>query len=266
MNRRDIPRHLRTAVLTAMLIGLSSPAWPLFSDDEARRAILDLRARHEALSVRLTELDRQLQNLSQGQLQLLNENERLKAEIARLRGLIEETGHSAVTGRNQQRDLYTDLDRRIRQLEPVIVTIDGQPFKVSTAEKTQFEDMRESLKTGDFRKAATSALGFELAYPGSPLAAQALLLRGTALYAEKNYAGVIEARLEFLSRYPSHPSRGQVMLNLAASQQESGDLQGARGTLDQLLRIVPSGPVANEASDRLKTLPRPKPAGKPPAK
>ena len=265
--RHRTPGHLWPALaLAAALGGLAAPSWALFSDDEARRAILDLRARHEALSTRLGELERQVQSLGQGQLQLLNENERLKSELARLRGLVEETGHAAATGKSQQRDLYTDLDRRLRQLEPVTVTVDGSPFKVSQEEKSRFEELRESLRAGDFRKTATLAQSFELTYPGSPLAIHALLLRGTALYAEKNYRQSISAREEFLSRYPNHPTRGQVMLNLAASQAESGDPAAARSTLETLLRAQPDGPVASEARDRLKVLPKPKQTTKPAAK
>lgn len=265
--RRYTPRHLWPALaLAGALGGLAAPAWALFSDDEARRAILDLRARHEALSARLGELERQVQSLAQGQLQLLNENERLKVELARLRGLVEETGHAAATGKNQQRDLYTDLDRRLRQLEPVTLTVDGSPFKVSSEEKSRFDELREALRSGDFRKTATLAMNFEMTYPGSPLAIHALLLRGTALYAEKNYKQAIAARQEFLARYPSHPTRGQVMLNLAASQAESGDPAAARATLETLLEIQADGPVASEARDRLRVLPKPKPAAKPAAK
>ena len=87
----------------AIFISLSTFAGPtlaLFSDDEARRAIIDLRVRVESLSSTIDEMDKRLQSSAQGQLQLLNENERLRQDIARLRGLVEETGRLASTGKN----------------------------------------------------------------------------------------------------------------------------------------------------------------------
>lgn len=118
---------------------LTGPAAAIFSDDEARRAIIDLRTRLETLESRLTdriaELERNLQASSRTQLQLLNENERLRSEVARLRGTVEEANQNLNTGKSQQKDLYGDLDQRLKQIEPVLVTIDKTSIEVSRGEK-----------------------------------------------------------------------------------------------------------------------------------
>jgi len=239
----------------AMAIAGASSA--MFSDDEARRAILDLRARVEAANARIDDLQKQLQNASQGQLQMLNENERLRAELARLRGQLEETGRLATTGKSQQKDLYLDLDQRLKQLEPVTVDINGTTHRVSPAEKTRFDEVQESLKAGDFKKAAALANRFLLQFPGSSLGPRVLLTKGTALYADKNYKAAIAARETFIDRYPGHPEVPQATLNLAASQAESGNTSAARTTLQSLIKEFPDSPAAAEAKDRLKTLGKP---------
>ncbi len=282
------PSRGKTSLLTRLVLFsvcflLANSAWALFSDDEARRAILDLRARVEALNTRITELDQRIQSSVQGQLELLNENERLRSELAKLRGKLEETGRATVTGKDQQRDLFTDLDQRLKKieqqralftdfdqrlknLEPVALQLNGATLLVSPAEEKKFQDMQALLKAGDFPKAAQSAAEFERLFPASALGPRVLFDRGTALYAAKDYAKAITARQEFIAKYPGHPNKPQAILNLAASQAEAGTRITARTTLLNLIRDYPNSDVIPEAKSRLKELPQggtPPPAATP---
>ncbi len=251
-------------------LGVSSLAQAsLFADDEARRALIDLRVQVEALSTKITDLERRLQSATQGQLNLLNENERLRAELASLRGQIEEANKVVTTGKSQQKDLYTDLDQRLRQIEPVALTIEGITYRVSPDEKSRFDELRELLRTGDFKKSIAATLAFEQSFPQSMLSPHVLLIKGTALYADKDYKGSIAARQDFIERYPNHPGRPQATLNMAASQAESGNPNTARGILEGLIKAYPNSPAAAEAKERLKALPKaaaPAPAKAPPPK
>ncbi len=251
---------LSSAAIFISAIALSSPAFALFSDDEARRAILDLRAKVEALTVRVTELEQQLQTSTQSRIQLLNESEQLRAELARLRGKVEETAQVATTGRSQQKDLYGDLDQRLRVLEPTELELDGVRYRVSPAEKERFEAIRDLIRKGDFKGAVSAANTYQQAFPVSSIAAYVLLDKGTALYADKNYKASIAARQDFLQKYPDHPARPQATLNLAASQAESGNPNTARNILQSLIKSYPNSPAAAEARDRLKALQKPAPA------
>lgn len=264
----SVPRAAIFFSLTGLLITPQLLRAQIFADDEARRAIIDLRARVETMAGKLSQTERQLQTASENQIHLLNENERLSAEVARLRGQIEEINRSQTTGKDQQKDLYIDLDKRLRAIEPESFNVDGTTYRVSTEEKTRFEEIRNLLKGGNFKKAAEIAETFERSFPSSQLSATVLLNKGTALYAEKNYKAAIVARQEFLDKYPNHSARPQVMLNLAASQAESGDVAGARNTLGSIIKMFPNTPAANEARERLKALPKPaqSPAAKTSAK
>ncbi len=251
-----------SAAIFITAVSASAPALALFSDDEARRAILDLRAKVEALTVRITELEQQLQTSNQGRLQLLNESEQLRSELARLRGKVEETAQVATTGRSQQKDLYGDLDQRLRSLEPTEIELDGVRYRVSPTEKERFDAIRDLIRKGDFKAAVSAANTFQQAFPLSAVAAYVLLDKGTALYADKNYKASIAARQEFIQKYPDHPARPQATLNLAASQAESGNPNTARGILQGLIKSYPNSPAAAEARERLKALQ--KPAAPPP--
>ncbi len=257
-----------SAAIFFCAVSITAPAWAsLFSDDEARRAIIDLRVQVEALNKKIGDLERQLQTAGQGQLSLLNENERLRSELATLRGQIEEASKIASTGKSQQKDLYTDLDQRLRQIEPVELVVDGVTFRVRADEKARFEEIRETLRTGEFKKVGELANAFEQSFPQSSLVPLVLLNKGTALYAEKNYKASIAARQEFIERFPNHPGRPQATLNMAASQAESGNPNTARGILEGLIKTFPNSAAAAEAKERLKTLTKPAAAApKAPAK
>lgn len=251
---------------TGLLVTLQPAQAQLFADDEARRAIIDLRLRVETLTGKVTQAERQLQTASENQIHLLNENERLSTELARLRGQLEEVSRSLATGKDQQKDLYTDLDKRLRAIEPIAINVDGTAYRVNAEEKTKFDEIRELLKSGNFKKAAETAETFEQSFPNSPLIATVMLNKGTALYADQNHKAAILARQEFLDKYPNHSARPQVMLNLAASQAESGDPTAARTTLGNIVKLFPNTPVANEARERLKSLPKAAAPQSPPAK
>lgn len=252
---RGKTRPLTQLVLLSICFTLSNSAWALFSDDEARRAILDLRARVEALSTRVTELDQRLKSSVQGQLELLGENERLRSELARLRGKLEETGQATVTTKGQQKDLFTDLDQRLKKLEPVSVQVNGASLLVSPAEEKKFQETQALFKAGDFPKAAQAAAEFERLFPISELGSTVLFDRGSALYAMKDYGNAIAARQAFIAKYPNHPNKPQAILNLAANQAESGRRTLARTTLLNLIRDYPNSDVIPEAKSRLKELP-----------
>jgi TolA-binding protein len=111
-------RVVAGALLAATLAALPARA-ALFDDEEARKRI-------EATNQRLTQVQRQLEDRvaalesqlkSQGLVDLFNQIEQIKADIARLRGQIEVLTHEQGEAQKRQRDLYVDLDSRLRKLE-----------------------------------------------------------------------------------------------------------------------------------------------------
>jgi len=294
------PAHILRAVVLGLAILGTTPGWTFFSDDEARRAILDLRVKVDALTKRQEEIAAQvstlasqgqstvnrldemtprisdtevrLQGSGKGQLQLLNENEKLRTEIAALRGQIEQMLQQATQVQQSQKDFYTDLDRRLKtiepvktayteldrrlkSIEPVTIVADGQTLRVSPQEADQFLSLQDTFRGNDTKATLNAALRFEQQFPGSAVLPHVLLLRGTTLYIAKNYSEAIVARQEFLRRFPNHPGSVQAAMNLAASQAESGDIAAAKKTLQAILSNNPEPTIAAEAKLRLETLP-----------
>ena len=111
---------VRRIALTLALAALAQASHAaLFDDEEARKRIADTNARlaqvQKQLDDRIAALEGQLR--SQGLVDLFNSVEQIKSEIARLRGQVEVLTHELEQAQKRQRDLYVDLDSRVRKLE-----------------------------------------------------------------------------------------------------------------------------------------------------
>lgn len=120
MQSHVLPKSLLavTAVAMGLLLSVSAHAG-LFDDEEARKQVLQLRTQlsdtQRALDARIAELEAQARNRSI--IDLFNQVETLKAEFARLRGQIELLQNEMENTQKRQRDLYVDLDGRLRKVE-----------------------------------------------------------------------------------------------------------------------------------------------------
>jgi TolA-binding protein len=77
------------------------------------------------LSVRLDKLEAS----SRAQLELANQIELLKAEIARLRGENEVLSNDLANANKRQKDFYVDLDNRLRKIETPATSAEAPPLR-----------------------------------------------------------------------------------------------------------------------------------------
>src|SRR3954465_4267524 len=109
------------AVLLCALSGTTVQAG-MFDDDEARKQIAaekkridDVRAQQQAVDARLGKLEEAFK--SQALLDLFTQIEALKVEMNKLRGQIEVLNNNVENTSKRQRDMYLDLDTRVRRFE-----------------------------------------------------------------------------------------------------------------------------------------------------
>jgi len=255
----------------------------LFDDEEARKAIVDLRARvlavDEAAKARLAEaqaanaqtLARQnaqaaqtaqqvaafeelVQTLKRSILDLNGQIESLKGELARMRGNHEQLTRDVAEVQKRQRDLSQAADDRIAKLEPVKVTLDGQDFMAVPDEKRSFDDALAIMRTGEFDKAITAFAAFLRRHPGSGYAEAARFWSANALYGKRDYKEAVTAFRAFVTAAPRHPRAPEALLALANSQAEMKDRPGARKTIDELIKSYPQSEAAQAGKERLATL------------
>lgn len=283
MNHQRTGRWLRAgARLSALVMALAaaSAQASLFNDDEARKAIVDLRARvlamDEAAKARLAEaqaanaqaLARQnaqtaqqvaafeelVQTLRRSILDLNGQIEGLKSELARTRGNHEQLTRDVAEVQKRQRDLAQAADDRIAKLEPVKVTLDGQDFMAAPDEKRSFDDALAIMRTGDFDKAINAFAALLRRHPGSGYAEAARFWSANALYGKRDYKEAVAAFRAFVAAAPRHPRAPEALLALANSQAEMKDRPGARKTIDELMKSYPQSEAAQAGKERLATL------------
>ncbi len=230
----------------------------LFDDEEARKAILDLRQRVDAVrSLAEQGASRAADDnasLRRSLLDLQSQIELLRAEIAKLRGLNEQLSRDLAEVQRRQKDIVQGVDDRLRQFEPLKVTLDGREFIVEPAEKKDFEAALAVFRKSDFVAAQPLFIELMRRYPQSGYTTSALFWLGNAQYATRDYK---EAMINFraqLARDAEHLRASEALLSIANCQIELKDTRGARKTLEDLIKAYPQSEAAGVAKERLTRL------------
>lgn len=223
----------------------------VFDDDEARKAILDLRAQVDALQSQMNQRIQKLENAQAGQIDLANQIESMRQDIDKLRGSIEVLNNQLANLDKRQKDFYTDLDTRLRKLEPQQVTVDGKEGTVDPGEQRAFDAALNQFKGGDYKGAVSSFQAFMRQYPDSVYAASAEYWIGTGYYLQKDYKAAIAAQQTVVKNWPDSPRAADALLNIASSQNDMGDKKAAKKTLESVVANYPDSQAAGAAKERL---------------
>lgn len=240
----------------------------LFDDEEARKAILELRGRLTALEdqgkSRATELAaanaqnaqlvEQLAALRRSLLDLNNQLEALRGDISRLRGTDEQLARDLAEAQKRQKDAAQAFDDRLRKMEPVKVSLDGRDFMVDQEEKRAFDEAFGTIRNGDFDKSVALLSGFTRRYPASPYLDAARFWLGNAQYGRRDYKEAINSFRSFVAAAPDHPRAPEALLNVANSQAEMKDAKSARKTIEELMKTYPQSEAAQAGKERLASL------------
>ena len=249
---------LRSSLAALSLAAVLPAQAGLFDDEEARRAILDLRTRidqtGEAQRKRDGELTDQLNATRSGILELNATIEQLRAEIARLRGVNEQLQRDVADLQRRQKDVQQGIDDRLRRLEPQKVSVDGVEFLADTEETRLFNEALAQLRGGDFAGAATAFSGFQRRYPASGYTPSVQYWLGNALYGKRDYKEAITTFRALVGNSPEHPKTPEAMLAIANCQIELKDIKSARKTLDDLQKAYPKSEAAQAGRQRLAAL------------
>jgi tol-pal system protein YbgF len=278
-------RFMVRVLLTAGAL-FSTPAHSaLFGDDVARKGVADqskrlddfrgeVKSQTDTLSGRLNKIEEALrgtQNSQQSMLELVNQIELLKREIQSLRGQIEVVNNGVENNAKRQRDMYVDLDTRMRRIEQggtppagaaapdtAAPPAAGAPPAAATAasadETRVYEAAQQQRRIGNYKGAITSFQSFLGQYPKSPLAHRAQYWIGDCYFNLRDYKNAIASQQKLITAYPDSASAPDAMLNIGSSQSELGESANARKTMDTLVARYPGSDAAEKAKRRLATL------------
>ena len=226
----------------------------LFEDDEARRAILELRQRVDVLQQVNQRSGDDNSQVRRSLLDLQTQIETLRMEHAKLRGQNEQLLRDVADLQRRQKDIAQGVDERLRQFEPVKVTVDGLEFQADADEKRDFEAALAVFRAGKFADAKAAFAGFVRQYPRSGYLPSARFWLGNAQYAAREYKEAIGNFKMLLSEAPGHARAPEAALSIANCQIELKETRTARKTLEDLLRDYPQSEAAVAAKERLSRL------------
>jgi len=261
-----------------LLLALLAAAMPaqaqLFGgDDQARRAIIELRERveanrltaeqaNQALQQQQTELtqrlDEELLGLRRNLVEIGAQNDALRRELAELRGHNERLAHLVAELQRQQRDLQRDwqaqLDQRLRPLEPITVTVEGVEFQTRPEEVQAFDAAMVVLRASDFERAARLFGEVVAQFPRSGYVVPALYWQGNAQYAARQHAAAVETFRRMIAASPRHPRVPDALLGIANAHIAQRDNRAARAALQELIQAHPNTEAAAVARERITRL------------
>jgi len=255
---------LRVSLLLAVLAaGATASAHAgLFDDEQARRQVTDLanqvRTQDEAMAQRLAKLESENEQRGRAIIDLSNQIDSLKSDLAKLRGQIEVLLNDADAAQKRQKDFYVDLDNRLRALEkPGSATGDAagdagaKSGALDPAESKVYESALNQFKIGNYQGAIAGFQTFIQTWPSSPNAPSAQYWIGNAYFALRDYKAAISAQQKLIAAWPDSAKAPDAMLNLASSQLEIGDTKSAKRSLEGLLARYPASAAAETAKQRI---------------
>jgi tol-pal system protein YbgF len=263
----SVGRNATRSALAACAFGLAAafaaPAHAgLFDDDEARRAILDLRKQLEQSNEQartrqaeqMTAMSAQLEQLKRSLLDLNSQIELQRSDNAKLRGQIEQLTRDVSELQRKQTDVLQGVDDRLRKVEPQKVTIDDREITVDADEKRGFDDSLAAFRKGDFDHSSTGFAALLKRYPGTGYRPAALFWLGNAQYGQRAYKDAIASFRALIAAAPDSPHAPEAMLAIANCQAELKDTKAARKTIDDLVKSYPKSEAAQAGKDRLASL------------
>ncbi|WP_063588448.1 tol-pal system protein YbgF [Achromobacter ruhlandii] len=212
-----------------VLAALTAPAHA-FSDDEARKAILDLRQ----------QVQQQNEQSQRAKLQLADQIQALQQEIAQLRDQLELV--------SRQQPSANKPGSAPGGANPPGATA-GDP-----QEQAAYDGAIDLFRKGQYKEASESLAAFTALYPASQLAPSAQFYLGSSRYALKDFKGAIEQLNAMVQKAPDNARAPDALLVIAGSQIEMNNRAGAKTTLQRIVRDYPTTPAANTAKSRLQLL------------
>jgi tol-pal system protein YbgF len=221
---KNLPlRRLLLPSLASLFLFTAVPA-QAFADDEARRAILELRQQ-------IRQMNEQNQ---QARLRLADEVDMLRQEVATLRGKVEQLSWQNSQGQGGDTPDQTMFD-------------DPQ-------EQAAYEGAMDLYRSGQYPQAASGFSAFIDAYPNSPQLDEVRFYEGSALYASRNFRGAIQKLQALVKDRPGSPRAADALMVVASSEVEQNDLASAQKTLQRIVKDYPGTAAADTAKSRLELL------------
>ena len=225
----------------------------------------------DPVQIRLNDLDTRLARIervvtNQSLLDLANQGDSMRNELRAMRNDVDLLTNSLEASRKQQRDLYADLDRRMKNLESrggggagsaagsgdAASGGGGADSSASGSDdKAAYQTAFNLLKDGQYDRAITAFQKFLIVYSDSSLADNAQYWLGEAHYVNKSFPEAQAAFQRVVDKYPQSRKRSDALLKIGYCQYELKQWDAAKGTLSKVVAQFPDTPAGHLAQQRL---------------
>lgn len=216
-----------------------------------------------ALEKRVQRLERMLGGKALVDMQL--RLEQLQQEVQELRGEIEQESFQIREIKSHQRDLYSDIDRRLLALERggggngtanggSADSGDTQSQSPSQEEQGSYQKGIDLLQEFKYAQAAQSFATYLKAYPRGLYAPIARYWLADSYYSARKYKPAIDHYQQLLQNYPEHRKSVQARLKIGYSQAELKQWKEARASMEAVIKQHPKSTEASLAQRYLQRL------------
>ena len=251
--RVGVRETLRAVLIALAFLGAHTAHAALFDDDEARKRIAATNTRldqlQKDLEARLSTIEQQAKN--QG-LDLLRDLEAVKADVAKIRGQIEVLTYELAEAQKRQRDLYVDLDSRLRKIEGVPTAAPGaadQPGPGAPPPATSANAPAAGAPASPSAPAPQAGAAPPLAVPVAPATANEQRAYDVALdqFKRGEYTAAIAGFQSFVKTYPRSSLAASAQYWVGNAQFARKDYRAAIASQRQLIQLWPDSAKVPDA-------------------
>lgn len=225
---------------------------------DARKKLQGMLDKEKQLEDRINNLEAVIKSGSLAD--MLSQIESLKQASAKLRGDIENLQHQASSIDQHQKELYQELDERLRKIEAKpssnITSTEATDKKTTEAANDQavYDQAKVLLDGLKYKEAFDAYTEFVRQFPQSTLLADAKYDLGYTQFGLKHYKASIGSYQKLIMQHPEFSKIPDAMLNIANAQIQLALVSDAKKTLKELIKKYPKSDLIPNAQKRLKIL------------
>lgn len=254
----------KLVLLACLFVGPLHAA--LFEDSEARKKLLEMQTKETELENRIVSLEAVIKSGSLSD--MLNQIELVKQDVSKLRGDIETLRHLNANVEQRQKDLYQDLDGRLRRIEErspsnnavlsnkiseTSPAVSVPEIKAPTDQEI-YDQANVLLENAKYKESFQAFTDFIKQFPNSPLLPDAKYGLANSQFNLKNYKATIGTYQKLLDQHPDFIKNPEALLSLANAQIQLALIPEAKKSLKELIKKYPQSDVIQNAQKRLKVL------------
>lgn len=200
-----------------------------------------VQLRLDDLDTRLTRIERVVQNRSLQD--LANQIEAARADLRSVHNSVDEMRHELDQNRKRERDLYADLDTRLKKLEAQ-----------SGGDQAAYQAAFDLLKNSKYDPAIGAFKRFLAEYPKSDYADNAQYWLGETYYVNRDFPAALQAFRAVVRDYGQSRKLPDSMLKIGYCEYELQRFAEARRTLREVVAKFPDTPAGRLAAQRLEKM------------